>query len=73
MGAPGSQKQEHAEFLVQKLTEDSKGKFKCINANELLKAEVKKGSEIGKRINECDQEHCYGKFISFAYNDHYYS
>jgi adenylate kinase family enzyme len=56
LGPPGSFRAENAMFIAQEQG------WQCINTGELLKKEVSKKSEIGKRIQECNKNYHYGKF-----------
>ena len=57
MGPPGCFRQENALFLSEHFG------WKCITTGDLLRKEVQKKTQIGKRIQECFKEYHYGKLL----------
>jgi adenylate kinase family enzyme len=58
MGPPGSFRQENSNFIADQFG------WKCISTGELLKNEVKKKSEIGKKVQESFQAFQYGMYFA---------
>lgn len=58
MGPPGCFRQENALFLSEHFG------WKCITTGDLLRKEVSKKSELGKKIQDCFKSYKYGKSLS---------
>ena len=60
MGAPGSNRATVASSLCESMVGD-KASWRVVSPGTLLKKEVEKKSETGKRIQQCWNEFHYGK------------
>ena len=61
MGPPGSFRQENAAYIADQFG------WKCITTGELLRKEVQKKSETGKKVQEAFQAFQYGKLFLSRY------
>lgn len=61
MGTPGTFRKENSQHISEHFG------WKCIDSGELLRREVNKKSELGKKIQDAFKSYRFGKFI-FSYN-----
>jgi len=57
MGAPGTFRKENATFISEHFG------WKCIDAGELLRKEVNKKTEVGKKIQDAFKGYRFGKYL----------
>jgi adenylate kinase family enzyme len=58
MGPPGSFRKENAQHISEHFG------WKCIDTGELLRREVSKKSELGKKIQDAFKSYRFGKWVS---------